>query len=235
MKESYLLGMLSALLITGNVSAAVVETPEGLSIGDQFRIVFVTSTTTTASNTNISYYDQFVSDAASNAGLTSYDGNNISWNVLGSTWNSGDAINTILPSSPALYRLDGELIATSGSDLWDGTIANPINISESNSIITDYVWTGSSEFGIRPNNASRRFTLGSSSTTNFAYSGYSGSTDSGWTRPMGQSSQNYQLRHLYGISSIMTVTSLSEVPVPAAAWLFGSALAGLLVMRRKSF
>jgi hypothetical protein len=29
--------------------------------------------------------------------------------------------------------------------------------------------------------------------------------------------------------------NVNEVPVPAAAWLFGSALAGLLVIRRKSF
>ena len=38
---------------------------------------------------------------------------------------------------------------------------------------------------------------------------------------------------LGGISSFTYVPSANEVPVPAAAWLFGSALAGLSVVRRK--
>jgi len=41
---------------------------------------------------------------------------------------------------------------------------------------------------------------------------------------------NYSIEQTY---AYVTAVSPSAIPVPAAAWLFGSALTGLLVMRRK--
>jgi len=50
-------------------------------------------------------------------------------------------------------RIDGAVIATDKSDLFDGTIDNPINITELNThVFADVVWTGSFEDGTAANN-----------------------------------------------------------------------------------
>lgn len=181
--------------------------PLGLNPGDQFRLVFVTSTTRDATSRAISVYDQFVTNHANAAGLDSFEGLPVTWQVLGSTW-SFDAIVRIPASSPPLYRLDGEQVAASGADLWDGTLVNPISISELGNTLAVRVWVGSSANGTRPHNRSRYFTLGSSYTTNVTASGLSDRSDIGWLSNSACSwgcKENYNLKHLYAVSSILTV------------------------------
>ncbi len=93
-------------------------------------------------------YDTFLTDLATAAGLT-YDGAAVTWQVLGST--ETVAANSRLPasvSSPGLYRLDGVKVADNTSDLWDGTIDNPINVSETGTAgVAGRVATGSTSDG----------------------------------------------------------------------------------------
>lgn len=205
-----LYGLMAGLLLLAAWSTnavAAVTAPPGLAPGATFRLVFVTSTTHQATSRNIAIYDAIVAGRAAAQGLDSYEGNPVTWQVLGSTW-GGNAINRLPASSPALYRLDGALVATSGADLWDKTIANPINVTELNSTVEAIVWVGTSWDGTMPRNASRYFTLGSSTTTNITASGHSGYADLRWVQGDlcgAGCRENYNYHHLYAFSSVMTV------------------------------
>ena len=82
-------GLLSGLLLlaagSSTARATTLVTPAGLNQGDLFRFVFVTSATHDAVSGTISDYDSFVTGLAVAAGLDTYDGNAVSWQLLGST------------------------------------------------------------------------------------------------------------------------------------------------------
>jgi hypothetical protein len=186
--------------------------PPGLNPGDQFRLVFVTSTTRDATSKDINVYDQFVTNSANAAGLDNFEGLPVTWRVLGSTW-SFDAIVRLPASSPPIYRLDGQQVAASGADIWDGTLVNPISISEVGETLAVSVWVGSNSDGTRPHNRSRYFTLGSSNTTNVTASGLSDRSDTGWLSNPACSwgcRENYNLKHLYAFSSVLTVPAVVD-------------------------
>lgn len=144
-------GLLLVLVgcFTTQAQAAVIA-PAGLSPGDSFRVVFVTSTGTTALSTSIGYYDGFVSNRATIAGLNIYNGHPVLWEVIGST-------SAVLASSPGrnasatdtspVYRVDGLLVANSGADLWDGSTLIPINRDEFGVTSNQPVWTGTLSTG----------------------------------------------------------------------------------------
>ncbi|HEY4308417.1 MAG TPA: dockerin type I domain-containing protein [Pirellulales bacterium] len=125
--------------------------PAGLKPGDQYRLVFVTSTTTEAASSDIGYYNSFVSNAASLEPLLQTLGT--TWTALASTSTvaANDNTNTN-PMSAGLpiYGLAGQLIATSNSDLWDGAIAAPILDNEHGTPVPsgfNEVWTGTGATG----------------------------------------------------------------------------------------
>lgn len=199
----------TAMVAFGPASVAVaqVTTPAGLAPGQQFRLVFVTTATHDAASTDIAVYDQFVTTQAELQGLTSYEGNPVTWEVLGST--HGVRAISRLPRSTvpqAFVRLDGALVATDTTDLWDGTLANPMNVTELGTTVEDFVWTGHLADGTSPNNGSRFFTLGGSSTNDKVQSGHSGRADSFWASAvLGQAPQRSTAKHLYAYSSLLTV------------------------------
>ncbi len=132
-----------------HASADVIPVPEGLHPGDQYRLVFVTSTTTQASSSDISFYNSLVTTAAqSNPALA----------ALGTTWSAitttkainllpinADANTSTAPgfSSFPIYNLAGQIVAASNSALWSGTIQAPIDVNELGNLTTAQVWTGS--------------------------------------------------------------------------------------------
>ncbi len=75
--------------------------------------------------------------------------------TLGGTWRAiisqpvaaNWAANRIDYNWDRLVDINGTVIATSPSDLWDGTIASPINIDENGVVQTGNVWTSSTSFG----------------------------------------------------------------------------------------
>ena len=62
---------------------------------------------------------------------------------------------------------------------------------------------------------------------------YAPFADSAWAFLTDRGSQGYYYDYVSHYSWAVRAGDVSSVPVPAAAWLFGSALAGLLVTRRK--
>jgi hypothetical protein len=147
----------------------------------------------------------------------------------------------LLTTAAALYRIDGALIATSGADLWDGSILNPINVTESGAVIVPGppgvninldVWTGSDAFG----NAAPGFVLGQppsgifSGSTNF---GDVRATNGSWIFEDG--SGNILSNRFYAFSEQLTVPGAAppQVPEPASATLLMiGAVASLWAGRR---
>jgi len=101
-------------MITAPVAQADLITPLDLSPGDKFHWVFVTSGTTSATNTSIDYYNNFVDDAADAGTLTS--GVVGDWKVIGST-STTSAKSNIGTSIYPIYDLNGNRIADSTADL----------------------------------------------------------------------------------------------------------------------
>lgn len=76
--------------------------------------------------------------------------------ALGGTWRAilsqpgqaNWAINRIDYNWNRLVSMNGQVVAASPDDLWDGTISNPINRDENNAVQTGYVWSGSTSSGV---------------------------------------------------------------------------------------
>lgn len=88
--------------------------PSGLAPGSSYMVLFVTSQTTDATNTDLSYYNTFVNDSANNLGGDT--GSELA--SLGATWTVFGGISTAVgyadyqadPGVP-VYNVNGDLIA----------------------------------------------------------------------------------------------------------------------------
>jgi PEP-CTERM motif len=193
--------------------------PPGLKPGDQFRLMFITSSTTQATSSSIAYYDAFVTNAATAAGLTSIDGQTVTWQAVAST-PTVDANNTDrLPttSKVPIYRLDGVEIASSGANLWAaaGYLLAAPDINEMGNIQSSYVWTGTNFNGF----GSADYQLGTQQSAPLdSEIGFSADIDNTWT----QLGPTYQVNaySVYAVSSIITVSS--PVPEPSTLPLMAS-------------
>jgi len=225
-----------ALLISGVFATtmasqgAVITMPSGLSAGDQYRLVFVTSTTTTATSTDINTYNTFVNNLAITAGLNTIAGTvegSTTWTAIGST-SSVDAIDNTSTTGAGtgigIYLLNDTTIATSYTDLWDGSIANLLNVDElgdGTSYGNNVVWTGSTSAGV----AEGSVTLGNSgaSSVNMGKTNLSNGSWIDRNIPF-DGADSY---HLYAMSGVLTV-----VPEPSSTSLLG--LGGLALALRRS-
>ena len=181
----------------------IVTVPEGLNPGDQYRLVFVSSTTTTAENSDPAYYNNLVNTLANNVPALAALGT--TWTTLGNfngvtpPQNTGTTPGTDNPPIPT-YRLDGVRFANSYTDIYDANSAvgsvsisvNELGVENTNLI----VWTGTDE-------ASSAAVFGSNffGATNVGH-GLTSDPYRVWgffSRP------NTQQNHLYGISGVLTV------------------------------
>jgi hypothetical protein len=223
-----------ALLISGVFAttmasqAAVITMPSGLSHGDQYRIVFVTSTTIQATSSDISTYNAHVTAAAAlNPDLAVIEGTveqTTTWTAIGSTDSVNARDNTSTTGAGTgigIYLLNDTAIATSYTDLWDGTIANLFNVDEqgdSGPYANSQVWTGTNGDGSTGNDP-----LGTA-TPEFGKTNLTGVNI--WiNRLSGSSWPNTDTYHLFAISGILTV------PEPSSTALLG--LGGLALMLRR--
>ena len=148
MSRSTLLAFLALILTAGVAAEAaatpfVITTPSGLNAGDQFFVVFATSTATDATSPVIGTYDAFVTAAA--AGIT-YGGGTPTWRVYGRT-HTNDNITAFFTGSARVYLLDGEQIGASATTFaLNGPSASPnLTIEEDGSTVTPSrqpVWVG---------------------------------------------------------------------------------------------
>jgi hypothetical protein len=202
------------LFQSGPATAAPVITPIGLNPGDTYRLVFVTSTTTTAASSDINFYNNFV--------------NTLGFAATGSTASVDARDNTNTNPTQglgtAIYLLDGSTkVAENNVDLWNRNIAAAINLDETGSgPISTTVHAGTFIDGM----ATAGFSLGDATSSIGSTS--SSQTGSGWIFSFASSS-NVELG-LYGISGILTV---AEVPEPASLALFALGFAGIVCVRRR--
>jgi hypothetical protein len=230
MKKSRLLGVLCAAVfavITMPLHAAFV--PAGLNPGDTYQLIFVTSGSRDATSNNIEVYNDFVNDqAALNSTVTGAD-IGVTYKAIASTGDLNTPLVNAIDNAPVLgpvYNMAGELIADDSADFWDGNINLPIQYNQFGAATSTNVWTGTYADGTPNGEFGLRF-LGSyqSPLVGYSWLGADRWTVGGWT----VKTDSYPF---YAISSQLVVPN--EVPVPAAVWLFGSGLLGLIgISRRK--
>jgi MYXO-CTERM domain-containing protein len=219
------------LLGLGPHAWASIITPPGLSPGDQFRLVFVTSQTHDATSSNIAVYDTFVAGLASAAALDTYNGSPVTWLALAST-DTTAAISRLPADTIPIFRLDGIAVADGGgSDLWDGDLDAPLQRTELGTDVSDRVWTGSLPSG----SADLFASLGDP----FPIAGQSNVTGSIWVHFV-TGNDPTTLFPMYAFSSVLTVPAQepSAVPEPGTLTPLLLALGGLagvrLIRRRRA-
>lgn len=207
-------------------ASAAINTPAGLQPGDKFYLVFVTSGSTQAftSNPPISGYDGFVFNEAALNGLTTYNASFVDWYALGSfSQFAGPDVSAISRFNPAfpVYRLDGAKIANDGTDLWDGTIQNLLNVAPDLSTVNAIVWTGSEVNG---SPAGNNATLNNGQ--NNPRAGANLSTTSLWIS--GTDFPYSTELHLYAFSS-----ELTAIPEPGTTALATIAITAAIKLQRR--
>jgi len=232
--------------------------PAGLSVGDSFQLVIVTSTTRSGDSAVIADYNSFVTSAASVGTSVGHLG--ATWYAIASTQGSPNGTSRTDPAyiapaaaienavvSAAVYLPDGTKIADDFTDMWDGSIDAPINVDENGNVVAagTRVWTGSREQfsgqwgypGAWPNGSG-----GSAETTGFYWNslgdrapGFYRYTEVGQTGQTTAGSwltlgeqQGGNLR-FYAVSEPLAVT----VPEPAALCLAAISVVGLMWGRRR--
>lgn len=204
----------SGLWMGNPAEGAPVTVPTSLNAGDQYRWVFVTSSTHQATSSDISTYNTIV-DALGDNAIES------DWKVIGSTADDDAIVNTDTPiatSGVSIWRLDGVKVADDYADFWDGSLQANIDRTEEplklhlQEPLT--VWTGTGYFGVKVTSV---WALGAGSP--FGVVGhYDPAHFGGWTY-VTEASKLDEGR-LYGMSEVFTVEA-AAVPEPSSAILLG--------------
>jgi len=207
--------LLLIIMISASVTHAALETPEGLSPGDQFHWAFITKGEHQAHYNDIANYNGFVDMEAERDGARTED-LGINWYAVASTEtvNAKDNVNISGP----VYRVDGVKIADSAYDFWNESLLDNLNKDQWGEGRNHYVWTGSTTGGVKVEN----YHLGSTNPIR----GLQPRSNSQWINCDTYGNTSYF--PMYAISEVQTV-----VPIPAAAWLLGSGIIGLVVVRRR--
>jgi hypothetical protein len=180
--------------------------PTDLKPGQTFQIAFLTSGTTTALSTNISYYNNFVADAAAAAGLDMINGQSVTWNAIFSTA-AIDAKYNAAQTSP-VYNLNMQLVTATPGGLWNtipSILKNPISVTEQGDVLSfGYVWTGSDILG--------RYSSGPSAGRDQPLVGIGEfvSVFPNWLSSAYFPATN--VFHLYALSSPITVLDPNQIP-----------------------
>ncbi|MFT7052883.1 MAG: hypothetical protein ACJAU1_000433 [Psychromonas sp.] len=136
--------IVGALSMTGTASATLIESIAALEEGAMYRVLFVTRDKTTAWEWDIDYYNTFVSNAAVSGSVTGSMG--LTWKALASTGNMNAQDNSGVyigdNSSITMFNTSGQIVATSGADLWSGVLDSQINYNENANGLDTFVWTG---------------------------------------------------------------------------------------------
>ena len=126
--------------------------PSGVSAGDSFRLLFVTSTTRNATATDIATYNTFVQTRAKagHSAITDSCGNQ--FKVVGSTSTVNARDNTATTGAgQAIYWLNGAKVADNYSDFYDGSFDSLARKTEAGTSHTgnERIWTGSNQNGTK--------------------------------------------------------------------------------------
>jgi hypothetical protein len=204
--------------------AGPITVPPSLHPGDDYRLIFVTSTTRDGNSSNVADYNNFVTNAANASPSLAALGT--TWSAIASTATVAAKDNTGTNPSASLgypvYTLGGALVAVDNHQLWNASSATPlstwIDITElGTSAAGSLVWTGTNPLGMPAN------PLGAGTGSAAGLAG--GSTDD-WTyivisiRTNGDSPL---VLPFYAISGVLTV----PIPEPSSVALAAFGFAGL--------
>lgn len=226
---------LLAVLLAAPVAQAVpITAPSGLNPGDQYRLVFFTSTTRDALSTNIADYNTFVTNVANSVPQLAALGT--TWTAIASTSAVNARTNTSTDPTPAgptgvpIFNLIDQMIATDYDDLWKGSLGTGpgspnINANEFGTAIDNIVvWTGTTASGT----ANGSYVLGGpAGPFTFGGSGLTGSATFTWVQ-WGTHSRGLSYS-LYAMSDVLTV-----VPEPGTGMLVAIGLVGLGARKRRA-
>ena len=210
--------VITLVIITGELQAALVFQPADLNAGDEYRLVFTSSTVRDATSADIADYNAHVQAAADAAPVVSTWG--LSWTAIASTPTVDAISNTATPvSTPDIpvFLIDGTKVADNYADLWDGSLASPLSRTELDTVPAVDTWTGTDTDGT----ASIVFPLGAANVR----FGSSNATTGLWVSTA--STSRTQMRPLYAISNTVTA-----VPEPSAFLHLGLFGLGIGVWRK---
>jgi hypothetical protein len=120
--------------ITTQLRAEVVL-PTGLAPGSQYEIAFVTADPTTATSSDINYYNNFVRTEANQDPILA--GLGVSWNAIASTATVNANTNAPNGGSIPVYNTMGQLVANAAAPLYSETLFGP----NSESLINPIAYT----------------------------------------------------------------------------------------------
>ena len=192
--------------------------PSGLGVGDEFRLLFVSSTTRNAASTSISTYNTWIQNQAA-AGHTDIQDYSDTFRVVGSTADVDARDNTYSTYTSSdkgvpIYWLSGNKVVDQYEDFYDGgwdDEANPTTEAGTSTSATN-IWTGSDDDGTESFTSSgTSFALGKE----FVALGILNHASLG---PVGDSAFNggkNGSRPFYGLSAVFRVVPPPPTVVPA--------------------
>jgi len=202
--------------------------------GDQYRLVFITSTRISLRSNNINDYNalgQDFANLANDSGTTGPDLSLITWNVLGSTstvnarTNTGTNFDIDNPGN-AIFLMDGaSIVANDYADLWSGAIRSSILLNEEGVLIETsgrFPWTGTDSSGFAISGGELR--SGTGNIRQGEAANLAGWIDRANSSVLASSSSD---QRIYVMSDAITV-----IPEPSTALLGGLGLLALLRRRR---
>ena len=199
--------------------------PTGISTGDQFRLIFLTSSNRNATSATIGDYNTFVQGAA-NSGHTDIRAYSSGFTVVGCTAsvdardNTGTTYTSTDTGVP-IYWLNGLQVADDYEDFYDGSWDEERNSQDKNELGTNgpnttqsanYPYTGCDHDGTEAFTGSNSRALGHSSDVRVGRPGSSGS-DHG---PIGSTFKTDpdNERPMYGLSAVFEVAATVVPGVP---------------------
>ena len=193
--------------------------PSGLSVGDRFRLIFISSGTLTGTATDIADYNTFVQNAAAN-GHADIQRHSSAFLVVGSTADTdardntatrytGDDTASVDDDSDlgvAIYWLDGNKVADQYRDFYDGDWDDEANAKDesgtarSTSGAADKPFTGSGHDGTEAFSSSISRALGATQVTTARPNEATGGPLSS-----GATAGNSNARPIYGLSEVFLI------------------------------
>ena len=191
--------------------------PDGLGVGDSFRLLFLTSSTRDATATDIEVYNAFVQAAAAGgrADIRDYSSGFL---AVASTAADDARDNTATTGTGVpIYWLGGNKVADDYADFYDGTWDDELNPTDESgsayntSTLPQSVWTGSSDDGT--GNSGQE--LGTSEFHGLGYIAIPSNIAVGATHPNPIDSNAATDRNpsfpLYALSEVFTVVDLARI------------------------
>jgi len=143
----WLLVALACFVAAGPAEATLIDAIASLSPSDKYRVIFVTTTTVTATSADIATYNSVAAADAASGLITS--GLGLTWNALASTQAVNAQTNTGLGALDSalvkIFNTAGDLLAISGVDLWDSFVNAPVRYDQNGVAVNpglQWVWTG---------------------------------------------------------------------------------------------